>query len=52
MAHPTDLPLDAFWLPFTANRDFTQAPRLLSRAAGMHYWTPEGRQVLDGTSGL
>ena len=44
--------MDAFWMPFTANRDFKQAPRLLSRAKGMHYWTPEGREVLDGTSGL
>jgi beta-alanine--pyruvate transaminase len=44
--------LDAFWMPFTANRDFKQAPRMLSRAKDMHYWTPEGREVLDGTSGL
>ena len=43
---------DAFWMPFTANRQFRAAPRLLSRAEGMHYWTPEGRQVLDGTAGL
>jgi beta-alanine--pyruvate transaminase len=42
----------AFWMPFTANRQFKQAPRLLARAEGMYYWTPEGRQVLDGTSGL
>jgi len=42
----------AFWMPFTANRQFKKAPRLLARAEGMHYWTPEGRQVLDGTSGL
>jgi beta-alanine--pyruvate transaminase len=45
-------PLDAFWMPFTANRDFKQAPRMLSKAKDMHYWTPEGREVLDGTSGL
>jgi len=42
----------AFWMPFTANRQFKKAPRLLARAEGMHYWTPDGRQVLDGTSGL
>jgi beta-alanine--pyruvate transaminase len=42
----------AFWMPFTANRQFKKAPRLLARAEGMYYWTPEGRQVLDGTSGL
>ena len=39
-------------MPFTANRQFKKAPRLLARAEGMYYWTPEGRQVLDGTSGL
>lgn len=47
-----DLNLDAFWMPFTANRDFKQSPRLLSKAKDMHYWTPAGRQVLDGTAGL
>jgi beta-alanine--pyruvate transaminase len=41
-----------FWMPFTANRQFKAAPRLLSRAKGMHYFTPEGREVLDGTAGL
>jgi beta-alanine--pyruvate transaminase len=41
-----------FWMPFTANRQFKAAPRLLSRAEGMHYFTPEGREVLDGTAGL
>ena len=44
--------LDAYWMPFTANRQFKKAPRLLSRAEGMHFWTPEGRQVLDGIAGL
>jgi beta-alanine--pyruvate transaminase len=44
--------LEAFWMPFTANRQFKAAPRLLARAEGMHYYTPEGRQVLDGTAGL
>ena len=41
-----------FWMPFTANRQFKKAPRLLARAEGMHYWTPEGRQILDGVAGL
>lgn len=45
-------PLDALWMPFTANREFKLAPRLLSRAEGMHYQTPQGRLVLDGTAGL
>ena len=48
----TDLEQAAFWMPFTANRQFKKAPRLLARAEGMYYWTPEGRQVLDGTAGL
>jgi beta-alanine--pyruvate transaminase len=44
--------LAAYWMPFTANRQFKQAPRLISRAEGMHFWTPEGRKVLDGVAGL
>ena len=44
--------MDAYWMPFTANRQFKQAPRLLARAEGMHFWTPEGRQILDGVAGL
>ena len=44
--------LAAYWMPFTANRQFKKAPRLLSRAAGMHYWDDGGRQVLDGVAGL
>jgi beta-alanine--pyruvate transaminase len=42
----------AFWMPYTANRQFKKAPRLLARAEGMRYWTPEGREILDGTAGL
>ncbi len=44
--------LDAYWMPFTANRQFKAAPRMISGAAGMHYGTPEGRRVLDGVAGL
>ena len=44
--------LDAYWMPFTANRQFKAAPRLISGAAGMHFSTPEGRQVLDAVAGL
>jgi len=44
--------LEALWMPFTANRQFKANPRILSRAEGMHYWTPEGRQILDGVAGL
>jgi beta-alanine--pyruvate transaminase len=42
----------AFWMPFTANRQFKKSPRLLARAEDMFYWTADGRQVLDGTAGL
>jgi len=49
-ARPLDL--DAFWMPFTANRQFKASPRMLSRAEGLYYWTPDGRQVLDAASGL
>jgi beta-alanine--pyruvate transaminase len=44
--------LDAYWMPFTANRQFKKAPRLFTRAEGMHFWTDDGRQVLDGVAGL
>lgn len=44
--------LEALWLPFTPNRRFKAKPRLLARASGMHYWTPEGRQILDAVAGL
>jgi beta-alanine--pyruvate transaminase len=44
--------LSAFWMPFTANRQFKSQPRLVVRAEGMHYYTPEGRAILDATAGL
>ncbi len=44
--------LDAFWMPFTANRHFKQHPRLLASAKGMHYKDVQGREILDGTGGL
>ncbi len=47
---PNDL--DAFWMPFTANRSFKQNPRMIARAEGMFYYTPEGKPVMDGTAGL
>ena len=39
-------------MPFTPNRAFKRAPRLIARAKGMHYYTPQDRPVLDGTAGL
>ena len=47
---PNDL--SAFWMPFTANRQFKKAPRMFVGAKDMHYTTSDGREVLDGTAGL
>lgn len=47
---PNDL--NAFWMPFTANRQFKKNPRMFVAAKDMHYTTADGRQVLDGTAGL
>ncbi len=43
---------DAFWMPFTANRQFKEHPRLLASAEGMYYRAVDGREILDGTGGL
>jgi len=50
MRHPNDL--SAFWLPFTPNRAFKRAPRMLARAEGMYYYDESGRALLDGCAGL
>ena len=44
--------LDAFWMPFTANRQFKSAPRMFASAEGMHYTTVDGRKLIDGSAGL
>ena len=44
--------LDAFWMPFTPNRQFKAEPRLVVSAKGLSYRTADGRELLDGTSGL
>ncbi|WP_102224365.1 aspartate aminotransferase family protein [Acidimangrovimonas sediminis] len=49
---PAPNDLDAFWMPFTANRQFKKAPRMFVAAKDMHYTTADGREVLDGTAGL
>ncbi|OLP46280.1 aspartate aminotransferase family protein [Rhizobium oryziradicis] len=51
-AKPNAPGLDSFWMPFTANRQFKAAPRMLASAEGMHYTSVDGRTVLDGTAGL
>jgi beta-alanine--pyruvate transaminase len=49
---PRDFPLEPFWMPFTANRQFKAAPRILVAAQDMHYTAEDGRKILDGTAGL
>jgi len=44
--------LENHWLPFTANRDFKQEPRLLVKGEGVYYWNHKGEKLLDGSSGL
>lgn len=44
--------LDSFWMPFTANQQFKQSPKLLVSANGMYYQSDDGRAILDGTAGL
>src|SRR5947208_15179115 len=44
--------LEELWMPFTANRAFKKAPRMLVAAKGMYYTASDGRRILDGTAGL
>ena len=50
VAVPNDLA--AHWMPFTANRAFKKAPRLLAGAKDMHYITVDGRKLLDAAAGM
>jgi beta-alanine--pyruvate transaminase len=52
MPHANTPSTDAYWMPFTANRQFKAAPRLMVKAQGMYYASDDGRRVLDGTAGL
>jgi len=60
MAQPQKAPVSAtvpndlepFWMPFTANRAYKARPRLIATAKDMHYITPEGRKLIDGSAGL
>ena len=53
MQHRTNQPdLAAFWMPFTANRQFKADPRMLVSGSGMHYRSADDREILDGTAGL
>jgi len=41
-----------FWMPFSPNKEFKREPRMFVRAQGMYCYTPEGREVIDASSGL
>src|ERR1700680_114644 len=47
---PNDLA--AHWMPFTANRAFKKAPRLLAGAKDMYYFTVDGRKIIDAAAGM
>jgi beta-alanine--pyruvate transaminase len=50
----TSVPNDLapFWMPFTSNRAFKARPRMIASAKDMHYFTPEGRKIIDASAGL
>ncbi|MFT3755936.1 MAG: aspartate aminotransferase family protein [Pseudoxanthomonas sp.] len=52
LARQTPASLEAFWMPFSANKQFKARPRMLVAAEGMHYTSADGRKVLDATAGL
>ena len=52
LVNPHSGSLDAFWIPFTPNRDFKSEPRLVARAKGLYYYDLAGRPIIDGVSGL
>jgi beta-alanine--pyruvate transaminase len=52
MANTPPSKMDAYWMPFTANRQFKKTPRIMKAAKGMYYTSDDDRQILDGTAGL
>ncbi|MFN0183453.1 MAG: aspartate aminotransferase family protein [Aquabacterium sp.] len=44
--------MQPFWMPFTPNKEFKADPRMVARAKGMYFYTPEGREVIDASAGL
>ncbi len=52
LAHVDTNNLEAFFMPFTANRQFKANPRLLVRAEGMYYYTHDDRRVIDAAAGM
>ncbi len=46
------LPLDAYWMPYTGNRQFKRDPRIIVAAQDVWFTDDRGRRILDGHSGL
>ena len=44
--------LEAHWMPFSGNRDFKAAPRMIKRSEGVYLWNQNGDRLIDGSSGL
>ncbi len=44
--------MDAYWMPFTPNRDFKNDPKMVVRAEGMYLWNERGERLIDASSGL
>lgn len=51
-AHPSSAELDAYWMPYTGNRQFKRDPRMIVAAEGLHFIDDRGRRIFDGLSGL
>jgi beta-alanine--pyruvate transaminase len=44
--------MQPYWMPFSPNKEFKQEPKMFTRAKGMYFYTPDGREVIDASSGL
>ncbi|MDX1466841.1 MAG: aspartate aminotransferase family protein, partial [Halomonas sp.] len=44
--------LDAYWMPYSGNRQFKRDPRIIVGAEGSYYTAADGRRIYDGLSGL
>ncbi|RSD32896.1 aspartate aminotransferase family protein [Vibrio pectenicida] len=44
--------MQAYWMPYTANRRFKAEPRIITGAQGAYYIDDKGRKIFDGLSGL
>lgn len=44
--------LDAYWMPYTGNRQFKRDPRIIVGAQGSYFTDAQGRKIFDSLSGL